>query len=552
MDIFLRLLIFFVSSFIVTGLVYYQIRIVHLQQIILVLLLIILVTLRLTKNAIGKRVVSNWVLLFCFTIFIQVLIASSGTVFSPFFVLIHLYVIGLSLFFSFWTAFSFLVLELVVLFLNIQLDRNLYYLVSQDFGSVLLYFSSILVITPVSKFISQQYHIKTATLKILFQQLSTQESIIEQIGDFVFITDKNLMVLSVNDSAKKIAKLSKENSIITDLIELIDEKGNRLTKETLLNFLSSIIENKPSLYTGNLNLVMKDYLLKVPDKKKSIKVVIRVNPALSSDGTLEKFIFLIGQTDEKTSTTSGSKLDEAHRKYISVHNILKSDPIISKLTSFSIYLEILKKYERDILIASEFNLYPAAPKVKVTDILRVFIRTMAQHKQFAQKLNINHKLNLAEQYQTDYRSITTSENLPDYLTEPSSLSVTTDPELLQLLIEKTLDVVTAIAYATRESLSAHDQNALVELEISPSETDIKLTVKTKINPEPKEVVKFLDINKGHLEIIDNLALSSGLESLIIKNILNLLSVSLTTEYNQYNHNLSFQISVNKYFSRPEH
>src|SRR3972149_11077993 len=220
-DIFARMLIFFASSFLVISLVYYQIKIVHLQQIILLLLVFLLITLRVLKSSIGKKIVSDWVLLFVVTFFVQVLIASSGAVFSPFFVLIHLYVIGLSLFFNFWTAFSFLALELIVLFLNINLDRNLYYLVSQDFGSVLLYFSSILVITPISKFISQQYHIKTDTLKVLFKELNTQESIIEQIGDFVFVTDKNLTVLSANDSAKKIVDLSKPAIIITDLVELI-------------------------------------------------------------------------------------------------------------------------------------------------------------------------------------------------------------------------------------------------------------------------------------------------------------------------------------------
>ena len=98
----------------------------------------------------------------------------------------------------------------------------------------------------------------------------------------------------------------------------------------------------------------------------------------------------------------------------------------------------------------------------------------------------------------------------------------------------------------------HDRST-IELELSSFENEIKLVVKTKINPEPKEIIQeFLDINKGNLEMVDNLALSSGLESYIIKNITNLLNISLTTEYNQYSHHLSFNLSINKYFNRPLH
>lgn len=543
-----RFIIFLLSSLTVITLLYFKTGIIFLQQIILLLIVILILSFRFQKYFEGKRVIRDWLLIFIITLFVQLLIASTGAVFSPFFILIHLYVIGLSLFFNFSTALIFLIMEFVVIFLNVRFDSRLLDLVRGDFGSATLYFASILVITPISKIIAQQYHIKGDVLKTLFRQLSSQESIIEEIDAFVFTTDKNLVVLSANEPAKKIINLSQDNGTITDLIELIDKDSKRLSKEVLLSSLSTITQKRTMPSINKINLTIKGYNLKIPGNKITPRVIIKVNPIVNQNNVVEKLSFLISRSTENENFDSvGTKLEEAHGKYLSVLNILNSDPIISKSTTLNLNLDLLKKYERDILTASVLNLYPSSIKAHVTDVFRVFAQIYEQYQTQLKKINVEYKLNLSKDLEEEYR-FSINNSLSEELSQPSSASAVTDRRLLQILIEKTMDIVTAIAYANQGGSPTQNKQVLVELGLNPSKDNIKLIFDTKFNPNQKEAIEgLLNINKGQYEVLDNLTFSSGLESHIIKNIIDHLGISFTADFNQYNSKISFTITVDKFF-----
>lgn len=544
-----KFIIFLVSSLVVVALLYFKTSIIFLQQIILFLIVILIIIFRFQKYFEARKVFRDWLLIFIITLFVQLLIASTGAVFSPFFILIHLYVIGLSLFFNFSTALMFLIIEFAVIFLNIRFDSRLLELVKGDFGSATLYFASILVITPISKIISQQYHIKADVLKTLFRQLSSQESIIEEIDAFVFTTDKNLVVLSANEPAKKIINLSQDNGTITDLVELIDKDGKRLSKESLLSSLSTITQKKTISSVNKIYLAIKGYNLKIPGNKITPRVVIKVNPIVNQNNVVEKLIFLISRSTENENLDSvDTKLQKAHGKYLSVLNILNSDPIISKLATLNLYLDLLKKYERDILTTSELNLYPSSIKTNVTDVFRVFAKIYEQYQKQLKKINVEYKLNLSEDLEEEYRLSIANNSLSEELTQTSSVSAVTDQRLLQILIEKTMDIVTAIAYANKGNSSAQNKQILVELGLKPSIDNIKLIFETKFNPNQKEAIEgFLSINKGKYEVLDNLTFSSGLESHIIENIIDNVGISFTADFNQYSSKLSFTLTLDKFY-----
>lgn len=544
-----RLFLLALSSVIVSTLLYYQIKIVHLQQIILLLVAGLVVALRFLRNSVGKKIPTSWLLIFVLTFFVQLLIAATGAVFSPFFILIHLYVFGLALFFDFWTAFAFLVMELVVLFLNIEFDKKIYTLVNQDFASVLLYFSSIVVITPISKFISQQYHVKTDTLKLLFRELSTTESIIEQIDELVFTTNKNLILLSANDAALKIIDLPKGDNPLTDAVNLVDAKGKRLTKEGLLRSLAPLMQTDTISETNRLGLTIKGYTLKIPDQRISPKVVVRVSPVANQEGRLEKFIFVIGQTEgEENQDATDSKFQAAHLRYLSVLSALSHDPIISKISKINLYLDILKIYEKDMLIASKLDLDPKSLKIKLADILKITLQIQKQQQSLLQRLGIDYKITLPENFQEELRLAKANASLPEYLSGASVFSVTTDARLFEILMEKMFGILTSLAYMNKEGLPGG--KACVELEFSLTDSNISLLFKTRINPKAKEKIQdYLGISASNLELTDNLPLSSGLESYLIKNIINFLGLSFKTEYNEFNNILTFNITVNKSFNR---
>lgn len=539
-----KTLTFLLSSALLVVLLYFKVKIIILQQILLVLIVALLFILNSQKYFKYNAVIRNWILIFIITFFIQLLLASTGAIFSPFFVLIHLYIIGLALYFNFWTALSFLVMEIVVIFLNINLDQNLFNLVRQDFGSVLLYFASILVITPVTNLLAQKYNIKSDVLKNLFRQLSSQETILEQIDDFVFTTDTSLIVLNANDAAKKIINIKEDNKTITDLINLIDETGKTLTTQKLLNSLETITKRKYLKKEQKINLILKGYTLKILNKKESLKVTIRVTPVYNPNNTLEEFIFLISTTMADDSLNeSETKLRNAHKKYLSTLKTLKSDPTISNL-------DMLDKYGSDILTASELTLSSGFSKTELTDIFRIFIQVYEHNLNQAKKLDVEYKLNLPDDLQQEYRLSIANTTIPKELIELSSVSAVTNPGLLEILIGKTIDIVTGIALAGKEKSGTDPEKPQIELNLLKSEKDIKLTIGTRLNSKQKEDVnQLLGVNKGKLEILDNLLLSSGLESYLIKNIIDLLGFTFTADFNKYNSKLSLTITIDKFFQQ---
>ena len=121
-------IIFFLSSFITIALTYFNFPISFIQQIIAVLIIIIVVTLNKSLFAASesqKVKQLKWVLLFIYTLLIQLTVISSGGIFSPFFILLHLSALGISLLISFSSAFVFVVFCLLVLGANIYLDKNI-------------------------------------------------------------------------------------------------------------------------------------------------------------------------------------------------------------------------------------------------------------------------------------------------------------------------------------------------------------------------------------------------------------------------------------------
>ncbi len=551
LNILSKTLIFILSSILLVVLLYFKVKIIILQQILLALIVTLLIILNSQKYFKNKAYIKNWLLIFIITFFIQLLIASTGAIFSPFFILIHLYIVGLALYFNFWTALSFLTMEIAVILLDIKLDQNLFNLVKQDFGSVLLYFASILVITPVTNLVAQKYNLKSDVLKTLFRQLSSQEIILEQIDDYVFTTDRDLVVLNANDAAKKIIN-SKQGKTITDLVNLIDESGKILTTQRLLDSLGTLTKRKFSITEQKINLILKGYTLKILNQKESPQVIIKVTPVYNPNGLLDKFIFLISsESTGDTLNESEIKLQNAHKKYISTLKSLQSDPVIIKLATINYYLDLLSKYETDIITTSELTLLPNFSNTELTDIFRLFVKVYEQNLNQAKTMDIEYNLNLPDDLQQEYTLSVVDSIIPKQLIAPSRVSTVTNPKLLEVLIGKTIDILTGIALAGKDKFSKSNEKPQVELHLINSEKDIRLVIGTKLNStQITNIGQLLEINTGKLEVLDNLVLSSGLESYLIKNIVNLLGLTFIADFNKYNSKLSFTITLDKYLQQP--
>lgn len=529
-----RVLALILSAVLIFLLLYFQIKLVYIQQILLVLIVIFALLLRSARLPMHRSLIT-WLLILMITFFIQLLIASTGAIFSPFLVLIHLYIIGLALFFDFGTALSFLILEFVLLICQARLDANLSNLIQEDIGAVLIYFSSLLVVTPVSKLVSQQYHVKADTLKILFKELTAKERILEQLDDFVITTDKNLQVLSGNDSAQKIINTAKKD-VLTSLLNLTDNKGQRLTKAGLLLSLSSFTQDKAQIGLDKLSIAIPGYTLTVPGQKTSPKVIIKANPVINQEEEADKFIFVISRVTESGSLTS-QKLSVIHHKYSAVLDLLKQDPNIIKSPLANFYLNLVNGYEIDLLIAAQINQI-TKPPTQITDLFRLIAKIYEQHQQLARQLNIGYELILPDELQEEYQHKIAGNTLPEDITPPSTLSVVTNPFLLQILLEKVAGLTASLAYTSKRGLPAGQKPKAV-IKLALLENCFKLTFQTAADPALKEI---------SLQALNNLSFSSGLESCLIKNIADLLGIAFAAEYSQSDSKLSFTLTISKYFS----
>ena len=118
----LSFLLFSCSSLIVLGIVNYAVPIRTIVQIIALLLMVALIILHLFDHAFARKEV-RWFLLFLMSFIVQLLVASTGGLPSPFFILFHLTALGVGLLINSTTALLFLASSALVLVGRILLDN---------------------------------------------------------------------------------------------------------------------------------------------------------------------------------------------------------------------------------------------------------------------------------------------------------------------------------------------------------------------------------------------------------------------------------------------
>jgi len=211
------------------------------------------------------------------------------------------------------------------------------------------------------------------------------------------------------------------------------------------------------------------------------------------------------------------------------------------------YLDLLDKYKTDILISSELALFTNALKNELTDILGIFIQIYKKYKVKENLLGVEYILSLPDSLQQQYNSENAfSENSTNEV-RMTNITAVSNPKLLQLLITKSADIVTGIAYAGRDITRNGQLKPQIELGFKNSDKDITLAIGTKLSSKQAEKVDQLqEVNTGKLDIFDNLLYSSGLESYLIKNLLSELGATFTVDFNKYNSKFFLTIVLDKF------
>lgn len=535
----LDLFAFLLSSAVAFVLIFYKVPTTVLQQGVALLLVILLVISRkfifpkdseIADSQISGKTFRLFLLILS-SLFVQLLVISSGGFFSPFLITMHLYTLGVSFLLKISSAISFLVLSLMVLFASTFLNPTLFTIFKEDPGSAVIYLVSFIVIIPLAQFLMSTYHLKDTISKLLTAHIEMgekrEQSILSGLEEMVIVTDMNLKVLSFNEALEKNLNLPGEilGSSLLSVIRLKDKDGNPATFKSL-----------------SIDKVLKDRVIHIVDgftlETKStinLRVSIQIRPVTDPTGEINQIAFVI--TDVRPASLEiHSEFERAQAKQKAVFGEIREELNSASRTNESIRLLLLEKNEDDLFIAKELEDHPFRKMTAYLDLAEVCQLITVQKLPIANALGVNLKFvptkDAKEQaYLSLKQSYLSPENLP-----PSEYSVPHDSRWLKVLIEKIVDIAILLV--------SGKVGAYVNLSLGKLEDQV---VTVSINAFPVELseAEKEDLLKeyfGNLMSKTNLRLGSGLEGFIAQIVSSNLNLPLDMQVDENILSIKFQIS----------
>lgn len=529
----LDLFAFLLSTIIAIALIFYKVPTTVLQQGIALLLVILLIISR--KFVFSDSKVSGTLFRFIFLIlsslFVQLLVISSGGFYSPFLILLHLYTLGVSFLLKIGSAISFLVLSLIILFASTFLNQTLLNLFQQDPGSAVIYLVSFIVIIPLAQFLMSTYHLKDTISKLLTEHIEIgekrEQSILSGLNELVIVTDMDLKILSFNEAVEtnlKIPGVILGNSLL-DVIRLKDNTGNLATLESL-----------------SVNKVLKDRITHIVDgfllETKStpdLRVSVQIRPVTTPAGQINQIAFVI--TDVRPAGLEiHSEFERAQAQQKAVFGEMREALNNANLKNENIKALLLEKNEDDLFLAQELADHPFRKIIGYQDLFEVCQLVIVQKNPLSVALGVVLKFEPTKDTKEQaYLSLKQS-NMSSYNLPPSEYSVPSDPKWLKVLIEKLVDI--AILLVSGQT------NAYVRLSLSKEDDQI-ISVFVDCAPVQLTEADKEDLFKeyyGSLMSRTNLHLGSGFEGFIAKLVSSNLDLSPEIQIDKNILNISFQIS----------
>lgn len=530
----LDFLTFFFASLITLALVYFKVSTTILQQTIAFLLVIlILFSKRFLLAARVSNKLYRLIFLSLSSLFVQLLVISSGGLYSPFLILVHLFTLGISFLLNITAALSFLIFTLMVLTGSTFLNKTMLSLFQQDPWSAILYFISFLVIIPLAQFLMRTYHLQDTISRILAEQVKLgerrEESILQGLSELVFVTDENLKIISANEASERILQVTDEEmrgEYLLDLLHLIDENNTSAS----LQFLSidKALADKATHMIEGLRLDTKEGL--------PIKVKIQVRPITAYQGAINQIAFIITDARFASGRQGHSDLQPAILQHQVMMEQLKRELKSAHLPKLSFQAELSSKTEEDILLAQELEDHPITKVVNFQDIAVLCWQAVFKKQPLAQALGVNLQFVLPKEEAKEaallgLRQTITPENLPI-----SDFAVPVDAKWVEIMVQKLIDLAILIAYGVKNSQA----QVLVNRQ-SPNTIDVLISATpTKITEKVKSAIfqKYF----GDLKA-PNLGLGSGLEGFIAKQIA--LQLNIPLEAKMSDETFTFQLSFTK-------
>ncbi len=521
LDKVLRIAAVTLSSGLTIFLSYKQLPVTLYQQIIAVLLIVLVVVISRFSNfsnfSKSKKRLMIFCILFLSTLFIQLLIISTGGLFSPFFILFHLFALSISFLLDNATFLAFLASVCLVTGIDLKLNPFKLQLLKDDPGKTLLLGISLFIIIPLAQFISKKYHIKEELSKLLSKQVKMDEGIFENLNELVLITNKDLKAVFVNDALKKILDLTDNEFKLKDLFEILNLKnleGKKISKSDLS--IDAILKD-------GAGRILNNFLLYTNKKVTPFKVNIRIRPITDSESKISQLSFVI---------TEGSTFGDLKEEHIDLKRAeetikLHFDSFKKQFESIAspalnIQAELVEKAQEDLFLAKEVEDHPIKEQQSLSNVAVIAKQVVQEKQKLAKALQVPLTVELPGEEDNDL-----DRSISDFL-------VPIDGKWLKILINKVIDLSLLLSSGVKPSK--------VFLRLSKISPYINIVCSGNfptLKEEDKELL--LKLYYGNLNETTNLKFGSGLEGFIIKSIVTQLNLDFEIRLNPKLNDLAFII-----------
>ncbi len=542
MKAFIDSLIFFLASATTLSFLYFKFTITDLQKGVSILLLLLLLLYNYARGRVNRPLASklfNIFFLYASSTFVQLLVLSAGGFYSPFLILLHLYTLGVSFLVSLSGGASFLFFSVGVLIASIYLDPSLSKIFHDDPGTVLLYLASFSVIIPLSIALSRYYHLKGTLLSLLNKEFklstSRQESVLRGVAELVVVTDTELKIISINESAQKVFKVGPTELIGKSLFEVIP-LSNSAKQPITQGFFQT-----EKVLIDKATRVIEDLFIQPPGQANPSPITIQISPVKDSDNQVNQLLFVLS---DATNHRFGkhSNLDIAYLKHRELIDNLRQSLQKAKMTSDLVTVEMFAKSEDDLFTALELEDHPLQVHLLYRDVAELCQQIVSSKAGFSSMLGVQSHFTLPDSDMSEWALLKLKESKADAsLIGESNFATPIDVRWFKVVIEKLLDMAVL--------LSSGHVNALANLSIKRDSSLglVIVTITSSFRPTDLTIFKE-DIFKeyyGRLSTQTNLNHGSGLEGFIVKTITDQLNIALTIESSIELSQTSFNLTMGK-------
>lgn len=198
-----------------------------------------------------------------FSLFIYILVLSTGGLTSPFLVLTHLFAIATAFLFTPKLSASYVFITILFLMGYLIYDPTAQLQIAKNpalpFFYALIYFA----ILPFSQYISKIYHQKDAWVQDLSNMLATskkqEENLLKNIQDAVIALSPNMTISFINWAFSEKFGFREKDVIskkIDEVLKFRDKDGSNLDAGNLQ--LNAVISTKNEIHISNVQIIKKD------------------------------------------------------------------------------------------------------------------------------------------------------------------------------------------------------------------------------------------------------------------------------------------------------